>query len=195
MFLFRWTTILGCGAIIFGVSGCLDLDALNVQVELEENLSGTVTLAYTGVRSDKTARDEQVEEMQAFFKNLDEHAQEQASIWALHDIEVVLNNRTEVSCDVTIRGKMRSLVQTMVVFLEAGDFTIARTGNRLKFDLPPLDLGSKDDEFSFSLGIQFPHSVGKNNATNVDQDQHLLVWSSSSMASDGLYFELEIKDK
>lgn len=179
------------GALLLCTS-CLDLESLHADLIVDENLAGSATLSFFGITSDKSTPEARAEEMLDFHNTLNEHTSEQASIWALHDETVTVNNRTDTRCDVEIHGRMRSLIQTLAVFTDKGDFSITRVGQIVSVQLPPADLGDSDDEFT--VRIQLPCPAKSHNASSTDMDGKRLTWTASSMGQDGIEFSFTAEE-
>jgi hypothetical protein len=182
-----------CG---MALGGCLDFDHLQIHLDIGERLSGEVTLRIVGIRSDEASPKAQREEMRKFYEGEGlKLAESAAAQWGLDDPQISFLNKTDLRCDVEIKGKFENLVRSLAPMTETCDFQISKGRERFSVTLLSGENWRKcmnDKPFTFS--VRYGGAVASHNAHIYEPDPGLMTWESSEFNAEGIRFVLAFED-
>jgi hypothetical protein len=168
-------------------SGCLSLDKMTMVYDIQPDMSGSVEVYASRVRSEETLAADQKAEMAELYaelespKGLQNFEQEMAtSMPGYHSWSLAVLNKTDMSCDLHIRGQFDNFFDSPIV--DASALQYESEGGKVAVRLKTQEL--KDGDLPILFTIRYRGPVLEHNAMQVEPQTMALIWDLSKFNDD-----------
>lgn len=182
-------------------AGCIVSEEMHVDIFIDKDLSGEVTLDVLGIHSDSNDPQERVDELKDYCKEgYLKEGQSLATTFGLNDPQISLTNQTETGCALTVQGRFDNAVRVLSAMAGDGEFEIKKSGGFLVARLLMSRPVQTDDDKSgggnaSTVSIQYAGRIQDHNAHAFDSQSGAMTWFDTRMNETGVQFVLKLPDE
>jgi len=148
-------------------------------------------ITYCGIHSDETDADAQRKEMSEFSEDLANLAGEHAFMWGIPEKEMGFENKTDLRCDVIIKGKIENFLRSLAPLMDGGVYEIERTKNSFSCSIHSSEM--MVDDMGFVVAIAYSGKIVSHNAHSFDDQNQVMKWFGAKMGDSGIQFKVQIE--
>ena len=169
-------------------SACIQCESEEVEVTLNENLSGKVTFKFTSISSTEENAAAQEAEMNDFCRDLAKTADSLKEL-GLKNATFDVTNQTPFKCDAALKGEFENILTILPLLgeTEKNDFEVARIDNlfSMRWQVKGMIADSPD---IFSL--EYRGEILDHNAQSYDPEAQALRWTVKDSDNRSISFRI-----
>jgi hypothetical protein len=175
-------------AVLFS-SACLQSETDEVQITLNNDLSGKLTIAIRQISSDEKTVAAQKKEMADFYADIPKTIQELKES-GLKDPQIELTDKTDTRCGAVLKADFDSIATILPVLTDGKtDFEVSRTGDIVSIR---MQVNGFSDDPPKLFSIKAAGEVLEHNAQSFDRETQTLQWKMGETGNRRVYLRIEL---
>jgi len=172
-------------------SACLQSESEEINLTLNNDLSGKLTINFKNISSDEGPVAGQQREMSGFYNDLSRTIQDLKET-GLKDPNIDLTNKTDLKCDAVLNADFDNIVTVMPVIADVGksDFEATKTGDTFVLRLRANGIATDSPKL---FSIKVAGEVLEHNAQSYDPNTKTLRWTIGESGNATIYLRVKLQ--